>query len=897
MRPLRLELEGFGAFARQASVDFSDVELFAITGPTGSGKTTLLDAMTFALYGETPRMGRKGLKALLHPGAKKAWVQLVFRLGDEVWRVTRVIAGKTEARLERQLGAEWQLSSASEKVKTLNAAVERLLGLDYDAFTRAILLPQGRFDAFLKGDSRERRELLFSLYGLAGLAGLRERAVVRLGELRERLAAAQQRAEVYREASEAAVEAAREELRGLREERERLGGEIERLEKEVRRLDEVAELWQEKARLEARRQALAAEAGRMAEVEGWLERARAAEKALPEVLRLEEARARLAKQERELEKLETAYEAANKKWEKHNEAFDEGELEALRGRVATLPLLEAKARTLAVLGGAEGPGPAEAYDERVYREAEERLRALRERQRAAAEAERLRKRRDELARRREELAGELRQKKAALESLTAEGKRAADEVERLRARYEEEQKRASVAAYRHLLEPGKPCPLCLQEVGRLPEATEAGPLARLGEAVRAKQAELQELRDRWSETSGEVKGVERQIAELDQQLALLEDDLKRLEAGAPVEVDELAELERRLAAMRRGLAEEVARQTGGQEPGAYARTLRERLARLEKQAREGERLRRQVEEASAALRAARERRQALAEALGPLEESVAALLQQLGFASAAEVAPARRSPEERARLEAQLARWREERGYVEKRLEEVGRLLENKPRIEAAELEQKKAQLTGLGRRRAELESRLGAAEERLERLERDLQRRREAEKEAAALVQQVGVWEQLAEDLKGHKFPDYLLERLQLDMLAQASELLFTLSQHRYRFRLADGVYHVEDLWTGALRPAKTLSGGETFLASLSLALSLSEHLSRGRLGALFLDEGFGTLDAEALELAAEVLEALPTQGRMVGVVTHVPELAQRLPARLMVEKSPQGSRVRWEE
>lgn len=78
---------------------------------------------------------------------------------------------------------------------------------------------------------------------------------------------------------------------------------------------------------------------------------------------------------------------------------------------------------------------------------------------------------------------------------------------------------------------------------------------------------------------------------------------------------------------------------------------------------------------------------------------------------------------------------------------------------------------------------------------------------------------------------------------------------------------------------------------------MSLSEHLSRGRIGALFLDEGFGTLDAETLEQVAGVLEALPTRGRLVGIVTHVEALAERLPARLVVDKHPSGSRLRWLE
>ena len=103
-------------------------------------------------------------------------------------------------------------------------------------------------------------------------------------------------------------------------------------------------------------------------------------------------------------------------------------------------------------------------------------------------------------------------------------------------------------------------------------------------------------------------------------------------------------------------------------------------------------------------------------------------------------------------------------------------------------------------------------------------------------------------------------------------------------------------DLWAEATpRQVRTLSGGESFLASLALALALSEELSRGKLEALFLDEGFGTLDPEALELVAGILESLPTRGRLVGVVTHVEPLAERFPARLRVRKHPWGSRVEW--
>jgi len=196
--------------------------------------------------------------------------------------------------------------------------------------------------------------------------------------------------------------------------------------------------------------------------------------------------------------------------------------------------------------------------------------------------------------------------------------------------------------------------------------------------------------------------------------------------------------------------------------------------------------------------------------------------------------------------------------------------------------------LKALGEEGAVLEAK--AAE-----LREALRRRRELEARLAEAVREVAIWEKLALDLQQDRFPAYVLGLRQRSLVERADELLYTLSGGRYRFRAWGDEYRVLDLWTEVERPVKTLSGGESFLASLSLALALSEELSRGRMGALFLDEGFGTLDPEALEGVAGVLESLPTQGRLVGIVTHVEALAERLPARLLVRKHPSGSRVEW--
>lgn len=106
-------------------------------------------------------------------------------------------------------------------------------------------------------------------------------------------------------------------------------------------------------------------------------------------------------------------------------------------------------------------------------------------------------------------------------------------------------------------------------------------------------------------------------------------------------------------------------------------------------------------------------------------------------------------------------------------------------------------------------------------------------------------------------------------------------------------------DRWNGdEERTVRTLPGGETFLASLSLALALSEQVrslsitERARLDSLFLDEGFGTLDPDSLRVVQDAIEQLGGDGRLVGVITHVRDLAEALP-RIEVEKSTRGSRL----
>ncbi|MER3462828.1 MAG: SMC family ATPase, partial [Armatimonadota bacterium] len=284
-------------------------------------------------------------------------------------------------------------------------------------------------------------------------------------------------------------------------------------------------------------------------------------------------------------------------------------------------------------------------------------------------------------------------------------------------------------------------------------------------------------------------------------------------------------------------------------------------------------------------------------ALERLEASLLSLLAEAAFADHQAVKAARMSPAERHALQQRHQEHQREGIAIAEGLKRLEQELAGLEPVDEAALRLQREALEVLRQSARAAHGKAEGLKADLKRAETQLQRRRELEGQQAKLVREVDVWERLERDLRGDRFQDFLLERYQSGLLQRASELMNELSQGRYAFRLEDSEYAVEDRWTESVRTVRTLSGGESFLASLSLALSLSEHLSKGRMGALFLDEGFGTLDVETLEQVAGVLEALPTQGRLVGVVTHVEALAERLPARLCVEKSPAGSKIRWSD
>jgi exonuclease SbcC len=162
------------------------------------------------------------------------------------------------------------------------------------------------------------------------------------------------------------------------------------------------------------------------------------------------------------------------------------------------------------------------------------------------------------------------------------------------------------------------------------------------------------------------------------------------------------------------------------------------------------------------------------------------------------------------------------------------------------------------------------------------------------------------SDNAKRIRLSAYVLAARLEQVAAAASERLVRMSAGRYvlvhtdegsgRGRAGLGL-RVVDAWTGLERDTRTLSGGEAFLASLALALGLADVVTAEAGGAaietLFVDEGFGTLDEEALEEVLDVLDGLRSGGRVVGVVSHVADLRARIPAQVRVHKQRDGSTV----
>jgi exonuclease SbcC len=923
VRPLKLSLSGFTCFREATEVSFEDLQLFAISGVTGAGKSTLLDAITYALYGQTARLGTRLGETLFSPNLDKLTVQLTFRVGGETYRVARVSerkgarGPKNETRLER-LGenAQWRQFSESEKLKDADRKLEEIVGLTYDNFTRAVLLPQGAFDRFLHAKPGERTNLLRDLLSLSITAEMQKRAGQTARDAELRAKAIEER--LNHDYAQATPERRRElnaELGALSDEQKALLAARGTLQERVQGLRALQELFGERAGVQRRLAELKAQEDQIKRDRQLLAQAKDADKLLPHLSDLEAHRSKAqglaAQQERVMNELKTA----KKAFEDAQTALSAAEQDAARlpelaARMERLAearvlfgLLKSRRGTLALAKETQQP-----YSDDTWDALQGQVQGLPALERARSEVTDTQMRRNQARTRVHQTEAQLAEAGAVLQRLEGEGKDAKARRESAEAAYTEAARVAPAAALRPHLHVGEACPVCEQTVTVLPPPV-TGNLSALQKARDEAAAEHERLKEVYTEARTTLKTLESRLKTDTEEMSRAEADLTRRNAQLNTLAQQLGEgdpsrLRAWLTAAQRallaGLAGNILEKTQGLDPeAAHAELTRERtrLTAAQRNAQSAfHAAQRTLDRLSADAAGLSERLSEAREAQTQAERVFAELLSRTPFADpdalrAAALPAARQQAlaERSERYAHDLEQLTRQDVGLEARL--AGRTLEPGA-LEAALAEQARTE-TRLG----VVQNRLGALKGELVRLEEQLETAKRLRAERAELEKIASLYGVLNRDLMTNNFPAYMLERVQDDLAQRASDILKSVTDGRYDLFFRGDEYVVLDAWTGSERSARTLSGGESFITSLALALALSDTLAGSTsLGALFLDEGFGTLDAETLEGVAKVLESLTAHGRMVGVITHVAALTERLPDRLVVKKGPEGSVVTWE-
>lgn len=261
------------------------------------------------------------------------------------------------------------------------------------------------------------------------------------------------------------------------------------------------------------------------------------------------------------------------------------------------------------------------------------------------------------------------------------------------------------------------------------------------------------------------------------------------------------------------------------------------------------------------------------------------------------------------RLEAEAKAWEASLNKAEDRLVRAKQAVTGQSRPPLKEFEKSFAAANAA---HAQANDRRGQAKQKIKGCQAALESVEKAEREGAKAAKEYELVNRVAEvatggNSRGISFNRFVLGARLDEVLSQASARLAVMSRGRFRLsraeeredgRRAGGLeLTVSDEYTGKDRPVRTLSGGESFLAALGLALGLSDVVQAAagglRLECMVIDEGFGTLDPEALDAAVHALEELQQGGRLVGVISHVPELKERIPVRLEVVPSRTGSRA----
>ncbi len=1034
MKPIKLIFSGLNSYRTRQEIDFESLGadgLFGIFGPTGSGKSSILDAITLALYGGVDRASNN-TRGIIHQLEKSIEVSFQFELGQEHYLVERrydrnpkdpEAALAKQARL-RKLNANGEEVLAS-KPQEVTAMVEDILGIGKDEFSRAVVLPQGKFDQFLRltgGDRAVMLEHLFNLeqYGEGLVAKVKNEIVIRVEQL-QRMEGEEQG---LGDCSEEAINQAISNLKTKNEEYTNAQQVFEIAEKSYKEAEVVRELFLKRKTALAKLNQLEQQDQTIEEKQSRLNAAERAEPLRELISRQKELTKKISEESIIYQSKTGLYSEATNKQNEANKVLEIAEKEYteqlpyLQERKAKYQEAQEKQKRLMdiqrninekqqeleIIQVKIGANIKEITDCKksiddtkivlnLLQQERAKYKVNPEEKEAVEQALTALTRLEDSEKRYQESKDNYNNRKSQNDgrwtvivekvhlmlpgqSISA-GDNLEDLIKSLMTKAEKELEEIRLAYKQALiantamelvkeLHDGEPCPVCGSREHPLP-AKVTVEIEKSENVIKTAEEKLRELRNwegellkiwhDWSINESLVKEAQglNEKCKKDLQAALIEfekvrgkyereqlrdrkremvDFEKRLHATEQKQEElqktqqELAEkLQRLNDSLQKNKITEVSAQEALKGFQSQLNDITEELNQItsgkdldnliREMVQTYDSLQKAVESAKGKEGEARGVMEKIAREIAALEATLAAnrselnevgqrltvALKKAGFETveAAEVVLLDMAEQQLIRRE--LEQYRQEVAVSKSELEQLDLEINNRP-FEESIYEELKSKRETLYQEAERFKTETALAKNKVEEIREKQERWNELQKQKAALEKRKSLAEELANLLRGRKFVSFLAQEHLRDMTLEASYQLGRLTGQRYALELTkdkDCEFVIRDDYNGGnRRMINSLSGGEIFMTSLALALALSSKIQlRGKypLGFFFLDEGFGSLDEEKLDKVMNALEKLHNPNRMVGIISHVREMKERLPRYLEVVAAGEdgsGSKIR---
>lgn len=930
MKPLKLTMSAFGSYAGKNVIDFTGQQqgIFLITGDTGAGKTTIFDAITYALYNQTSGGERNGnmMRSQYAQQETETYVELEFLYRGQTYRVRRNPDYKITKTLKNGKIREQKVPHSveltlpdgtvfPEKKNATDAKIIEILGLTADQFSQIVMIAQGDFLKLLYTKSDERKMIFSKLFRTDIYWKIQENLRRKSMEMDERIqendrAFEQEKSRIILlpESEELPldelVERLRERLKDALKEQNLRRANVEELNKKITKYEEINKLFVSLEKIRQTGKELEARQAESKERRQQIENARKADKVL------------VAEQQnlRQQQAVEQSAQAIAKMGE--TLADDQEMFETLKTQLQE----------------------AEAKQKREAADTQKKMLALEQSfpsyealQNARSEEQQAKKVWEDLRKTSEE---SFHKKKAGIAALKEQQKQQEQVVEQTKKNWEQTSLSASESAkhYEHMYEAflkeqagilaenlsaGCPCPVCGSTVHPDPAKLSDHAVTELEvEQAKKTRAAAEEKRD-MAYAAFEAEKTEKQ--KLAQAVEKEEADFVLAQTIAKQQRKEAEQNYVSLQKIAEQIREKLVYPSLAEAKKQYAAMQKA----LEAAEQEIERKRQKVSELAEAMntlkgqKLAEEENQKTAKKIAAkTEKEYAKLLEKSGFVSEETYHLAILPERSRSKLE------REEKEYESQCLRQQS--------------EQKLLEKQVSGKTytdTTELNEQLKAEKQALKEAEKTYMELHTAYENDRSVLQNCAVYLEKGKKLESEDqvikslsktangrlsgsakidFETYIQRQYFKQIIHEANKRLLTMSNHQFILKLKEEAntgrktnegldLSVYSLVTDSERDVKTLSGGESFLAALAMALGLSDIVERSA-GAIhpdmmFIDEGFGSLDAQSRQQAIEVLAELAGDSRMVGIISHVTELKEQIDRKLVVNRTDNGSRAVWAE